>query len=87
MTKTVAVRDLDEETFRKFRAIAIEERMKTGEALTIAMRRWIKEKEGEKAKPDARNLLKLHGIIKTKKKVRWSEEVDEILYGGENDIP
>lgn len=81
MTKTVAIRDLDEDTFRKFRAIAIEERMKTGEALAIAMKRWIKEKEGEKTKPDARNLLKISGIIKTKKKVKWSEEVDKFLYG------
>lgn len=81
MTKTVAIRDLDEETFRKFRAVAIEERMKTGEALTIAMKRWIREKEGEKPKPDVRNLLKISGIIKTKKKVRWSEEIDEFLYG------
>lgn len=81
MTKIVAVRDLDEETFRKFRAIAIEEKMKTGEALTMAMKRWIREKEAEKPKPDARNLLKISGIIKTKKKVRWSEEVDEFLYG------
>ena len=80
-TKTVAVRDLDEETFRKFRALAIEERMKTSEALTLAMKKWIKEKKATKTKPDSRNLNKLNGIIKTKKKVRWSEEIDEFLYG------
>ena len=81
MSRMFAVRDLDEETFRKFRAIAVEEKMKTGEALAIAMKKWIKEKEAERSKPDARNLLKIKGIIRTKEKVRWSEEVDEFLYG------
>lgn len=81
MTKTVGIRDLDEETFRKFRAVAIEENMNTGEALNIAMKKWIKEKKEKETKPDARNLLKISGIIKTKKKVNWSEEIDEFLYG------
>jgi len=45
------------------------------------MRKWIKEKETEKNKPDPRNLRKISGIIRTKTKVRWSEEVDEFLYG------
>lgn len=35
----------------------------------------------KKVKPDPRNLAKLSGIIKTKKKVKWSEEIDEFLYG------
>ena len=82
MGKTfIAVRGIDEETFRKFRAIAIEERMKTGEALSIAMKKWIKEKEAGKIKPNPENLLKISGIIKTKNKVKWSEEIDEFLYG------
>ncbi|MBI2076531.1 MAG: hypothetical protein HYT72_04765 [Candidatus Aenigmarchaeota archaeon] len=81
MSKTVAIRDLDEETFRKFRAVAIEERMKTGEALSIAMKKWIKEKETRKIKTNPENLLKINGIIKTKNKVKWSEEIDEFLYG------
>ena len=77
---TVAIRDVDEETFRKFRSMTIVERMNMGEAVTIAMKRMLKEK-GQGRKPDPKNLLKISGIIKTKKKVRWSEEVDEILYG------
>jgi len=81
MSKTFAVRDMDGETFRKFRALAIEERMNTGEALTIAMRAWIKEKEGGKKRSDPKNLRKISGIIRTKDKVKWSEEVDEFLYG------
>lgn len=81
MAKTVAIRNMDEETFRKFRAIAIEERMKTGEALSIAMKKWIKEKEAGKTKTNPENLLKIISIIKTKNKVKWSEEIDEFLYG------
>ena len=77
---TVAIRDVDEETFRKFRAMTIEERMNMGEAVTIAMKKMMREKETKK-KPDPKNLLKISGIIKTKKKVRWSEEIDEFLYG------
>jgi hypothetical protein len=82
MAKTfIGVREVDEETFRKFRARAIEKKLKLGEALTLAMKNLMKEKEAEKNKPDPKNLLKISGIIKTKEKVRWSEEIDDILYG------
>lgn len=81
MRKTfIGVRGVDEETFRKFRAMTIEERLKLGDALTISMKRWVRERE-QKPKPDPRNLLKISNIIKTKKKVKWSEEIDEFLYG------
>lgn len=77
----VAIRGVDESAYRKFKAKTAGEGMKMGDALAEAMNRWVKEKEENKIKPDPRNFLKLEGIIKTKKKVRWSEEVDEILYG------
>jgi len=81
MGKTfIAVRGVDEETFRKFKAMTIEERMKLGDTLTISMKRWVKQHE-QKTKPDPRNLLKMSNIIKTKKRVKWSEEIDEFLYG------
>ncbi len=79
-----AVRGIDEEVYRKFREKTLEERMKVGEALTEAMEKWLKEKRRTKKGPDPKNLLKLEGIIKTKKKVRWSEEIDKILYGGKD---
>lgn len=75
-----AIRGLDDEVYRKFREKALVKRLKVGEALNLAMRKWVIE-EGREIVPDPKNLLKLSGIIKTKKKVRWSEEVDEILYG------
>ena len=81
MSKITAIRDLDEDTFRKFRAMAIEENVRLGDAVNMAMKRWLAEKESRKEIPDPKFLLEICGIIKTKTKVRWSEEVDEILYG------
>jgi len=79
MAKTfIGVRDVDEETFRKFRARAMEDRMKLGEALTHAMRKLMEAKK--EIKPNLRNILKIRPI-KIGRKVKWSEEIDEILYG------
>ena len=78
---TITVRDVDEETFRKFRALSVEERAKLGDALSMAMKHWMEEEKMKNNKPDPKKLRELIGIIKTKKKVRWSEEIDEFLYG------
>ena len=80
MKTTIAVRDVDEETFRKFRAMTDEEKMKLGDAVTMAMKNLLEE-EREKKRPDPKNLLKIKPIKVGKKKVRWSEEIDEVLYG------
>jgi len=81
MEKTfIGVREVDKEIFRKFRARIIEEKLKLGVALTLAMKLWM-EKEKQKKVLDPKNLLELNGIIKPKNKVRWSEEIDEFLYG------
>ncbi len=80
MPKTfIGVRDVDEETFRKFKIIAIQKRVRLGEALTRAMKTLIEQKESNK-EPHINNLLKMKPI-KIGRKVRWSEQVDEILYG------
>jgi hypothetical protein len=76
----LTVRDVDEETWRKFKAKTAEEGIKTGPALTEAIKEWVRGKNG-KFRPDPKNILKLEGMIKVKKKVRWSEEIDEFLYG------
>ncbi|HIH17518.1 MAG TPA: hypothetical protein HA282_04100 [Nanoarchaeota archaeon] len=80
MGDMLTVRNVDEEIYRKFRERALAEKMKIGRALAEAMNLWVEfgRKEVEK---DPKNLIRITGIIKTKKKVRWSEEVDEILYG------
>ena len=82
MGKTfIGVRDVDEESFRKFRAKAIEEKMRLGLALTLAMKNLLEEKKKSKQiQFNPKNLMKITGLIKTKEKVKWSEEIDEILY-------
>ena len=83
MAKTfIGVREVDEEIFRKFRAIAVEDKIRLGEALTKVMERRIadvKMREREKTNM-AKELLKVKPL-RVGKKVRWSEEVDEFLYG------
>ena len=82
MEKTfIGVRDVNEEVFRKFRAKAIEEKMRIGDALNKAMERYLDNEEKIENKPNPKNLLKISAIIKTKGRVRWSEEIDETLYG------
>lgn len=81
MTKTfLGVRDVDKEILIKFKAKAIENRLKIGEALTQLMEKFLEEKEMEK-KPNPKNLLKIKPIKIGSKKVKWSEEIDDILYG------
>ena len=81
MRKDIAIRGVDEDILRRFRAKSIEERMKMGDALNLAMKHWVHEEKTKKMKPDPRNLLKIKPIRVGGKKVRWSEEIDEILYG------
>ena len=80
----LTVRDIDEEIWRKFRARTAEEGLKTGDALSQAMKIWVKErKESEESKkPNPKLLLKVKAVRVGKgEKVRWSEEIDETLYG------
>ena len=75
----VTFRGVDEEVLKKFKAKAIEERMKMGEALTLAMIKWLEEEKKERINP--RNLLKLKPFDWGKGTEKTSKEVDEILYG------
>lgn len=75
-----AIRGINEETYMKFREKALAERMKVGEALTLAMREWLK-KEREKRKIDPKNLLKIKPFDWGKGTEKTSKEIDEILYG------
>ena len=57
MEKTfIGVRDVDEEIFRKFRALSVREKMKLGDALSLAMKKTLEEKEN---RFDSKNLLKI----------------------------
>ena len=85
MTKEfLTVRDVDEEVWWRFRAKTEEEGLKSGQALNEALSSWVREKEARKDRPDPRIFLKVEGIIKATKRVRWSEEIDEVLYGGKS---
>jgi hypothetical protein len=53
--------------------------MNVGRAITEAMEFWMNEKE-KIGKHNIKTLLKLNGIIKTKRAVQWSQEIDKILY-------
>ena len=45
MEKTfIGVRDVDEEIFRKFRALSVREKMKLGDALSLAMKKFGRRK-------------------------------------------
>ncbi len=80
MEKTfVGIRGVDEETFRKFRAVAIQKKLKLSEAFRQAVNDWAEKKKAQKL--DISKLDHIKGIIKTKNKVRWSEEIDSFLYG------
>jgi len=79
MEKTfVGIRNVDEETFRKFRILAIERKMKIGEALNLAMKKMIanKNKEGKKEK----GIINIKPLDFGKGTENSSEEIDKILY-------
>ena len=87
MAKTfISVRDVDEETFRKFKSLAIAERLKIGAALTHAMQRQL---EGRKKKEY--NWKAVEALVKSKPldfgpgNEHLSEQIDEIVYGLKND--
>ena len=77
----LTVRDVDEAAWRRFRAKTAEEGLKAGDALTQAMKIWVKEKESGASKPDPKLLLAIKPVRIGNKKVRWSQEIDETLYG------
>ncbi len=88
MTKTfISVRDVDEETFRKFRALAIAERKKLGDTLTTLMRKYVKyrNKGREEHWKKVRALAEAKPLNFSPGNERLSEQVDEILYGWKKD--
>lgn len=81
MEKTfISVRDVDTEAFRKFRAMSVRERLKLGEALTMAMKKLMEEKENRKNN-GIKNLLALKPFDFGRGSEKLSKEVDKVLYG------
>ncbi len=76
----LTVRDVDEKILHRFKTRAVEKGLKMGTALTQAMDVWVKSEENGR-KPNPANIMKINGLIKTRKRVHWSEEVDKTVYG------
>ncbi len=77
---TLVARKINRGIYRKFKQKALEENINIGKALNQAMSDWIR-KQSEEEKPNINKLLELNSVIKTKKQVNWSEQIDETLYG------
>lgn len=76
----IAVRDVEEETFKRFKMYAIEQHIKIGDALTTAMNTLLKQEHTKKLKNlDILLTIKPKNFGKGTEKL--SEEVDNILYG------
>jgi len=73
----VTVRGIDEELFRKFKAKAVKEGEKLGDALNEALLIWLREKSGNKTR-----LTELKPFDWGEGTERSSVEIDEIIYGG-----
>ncbi len=76
----LAVRKINKAIYNKFRERALEEHRNVGDALNQAMAEWL-QKQDDQEKLHIERILNLNGIVKAKGAVRWSEEIDETLYG------
>jgi len=75
----IAVRDVDEEVLRKFKAAITVDKMKMGQALTEAMKDWIRQKErSERINPSL--FFKLKPFDWGRGTEKTSKEIDDILY-------
>ena len=73
----VTIKNINEKTFREFKAAAVGKGIKLGPALTLAMEKFKQE------------LLKKKGKFTDLEPIKWgkgtehlSEDMDKILYGG-----
>ncbi|MBI2147939.1 hypothetical protein HYU19_05745 [Candidatus Woesearchaeota archaeon] len=76
MATQVAIRDVDSDVFREFKAEAVHQGLKMGSALTLAMEKFLSEAKGKKS------------LLEGWKPTRWgkgtehlSEQVDDVMYG------
>lgn len=73
----VTIRGLKESVFRRFKAKAVQEGMKLGEALTQAMDMWVRRSTDKREL----SLLDLETFAWGKDTGKASVEIDKILYG------
>lgn len=75
----IAIRDVDENLFKEFKAEAAREGTSVGKILTMAMRFWLERVK--KKKKVRKSLLDLKPFDWGKGSENSSEEIDAILYG------
>jgi len=75
----VTVRGLDDAVYRRFKAKAVEEGLKIGEALTQAMKAWIEQGSGKRRI----RLLDIEPFNWGAGTEKISVEIDKMLYGEE----
>lgn len=73
----LTIRGLNDRVYRRFKARAVEEGMKMGDAVAQAMELWIRE---TKKDPNLR-LTDIETFNWGKGTERTSSEIDELLYG------
>lgn len=76
----ITIRDVDDSVFRDFKAEAVRDDTTLGNAITMAMKLWLKHyKRNKRTK---RSILSLKSFDWGEGSENSSTEVDEILYGG-----
>jgi hypothetical protein len=73
----ITIRGLNESVFRKFKAKAVEDGMKLGEALTQAMAMWVRQIADKREV----SILDLETFDWGKGTEKASVEIDKFLYG------
>ncbi|MBI4146679.1 hypothetical protein HY489_05075 [Candidatus Woesearchaeota archaeon] len=71
----LSVRDVSEEVFRAFKARAVKQNIHVGQALTLAMQRWLSEQED---KQNFLDFIPKKGWGKATRDV--SKNIDKVLY-------
>jgi len=72
----IGVREVDEDIYNKFRSLSVEQRLRLGEALTMAMKLYI-EKSRNKPK---KSFLQVKPFSWGSGTEKLSEEADKVLY-------
>ena len=75
----ISVRDVDPKVFRQFKVKTVESGLKTGAAVTTAMKDWSEKRE--KLKKETKSFFELKPWDWGKENKNLSLRIDEILYG------
>jgi len=74
----ITLRDVDEKVFRRFKAEAVKEGQKLGQAVTRAMKLWLEKRHEERGAE--KSLLDLRPIDWGEGTEKTSTEIDSLLY-------